>query len=69
LNEEVQTVNLAPMKFAICNEIFKGWKLDDTLACAARLGYSGVEIAPFILANSVTDISATERATCCCRGS
>ncbi len=49
------------MKFAICNEIFQGWKLDDTLACAARLGYAGVEIAPFTLANSVTDISATER--------
>jgi len=49
------------MKFAICNEIFKGWKLEDTLACAARLGYSGVEIAPFTLADSVTDISATER--------
>src|SRR5262249_15071076 len=50
-----------PMKFAICNEIFKGWKLDDTLSYAKRLGYSAVEIAPFTLANSVTDISATER--------
>ena len=49
------------MKFAICNEIFQGWKLDDTLAYAARLGYAGVEIAPFTLADSVTDISATER--------
>ena len=57
----MQTVNLAQMKFAICNEIFKDWKLEDTLACAARLGYSGVEIAPFTLANSVTDISVTER--------
>ncbi len=49
------------MKFAICNEIFQGWKLEDTLAYAARLGYAGVEIAPFTLANSVTDISADER--------
>jgi sugar phosphate isomerase/epimerase len=49
------------MKFAICNEIFKGWKLDDTLSYAKRLGYSAVEIAPFTLANSVTDISTTER--------
>jgi len=49
------------MKFAICNEIFKSWKLEDTLAYAARLGYAGVEIAPFTLANSVTDISASER--------
>jgi sugar phosphate isomerase/epimerase len=51
------------MKFAICNEIFKGWKLEDTLACAARLGYGGVEIAPFTLANSVNDISSSERRT------
>jgi len=49
------------VKFAICNEIFKGWKLDDTLPYARRLGYSAVEIAPFTLADSVTDISAPER--------
>ena len=49
------------MNFAICNEIYQGWKLEDTLAHAARLGYGGVEIAPFTLANSVNDISATER--------
>src|SRR5262249_4480285 len=49
------------MKFAICNEIFKGWNLDDTFTYAKRLGYSAVEIAPFTLANSVTDFSATER--------
>jgi sugar phosphate isomerase/epimerase len=46
------------MKFGICNEIYRGWKIEDTLAHAARLGYHGVEIAPFTLANSVTDISA-----------
>lgn len=49
------------MKFAICNEIYQGWKLEDTLAHAARLGYAGLEISPFTLANAVTDISATER--------
>jgi len=49
------------MRFAICNEIFQGWNLEDTFACAARLGYAGVEIAPFTLANSVTDIPADER--------
>src|SRR5690349_14812213 len=49
------------MKFAICNEIFKGWALDDTLSYAKRLGYSAVEIAPFTLANSVFDISAADR--------
>jgi sugar phosphate isomerase/epimerase len=49
------------MKFAICNEIYQGWKLEDTLAHAKRLGYSGVEIAPFTLANSVNELSAPER--------
>jgi sugar phosphate isomerase/epimerase len=49
------------MKFGICNEIFQGWKLEDTFAHAARLGYAGVEIAPFTIAPSVTDISAGER--------
>src|SRR6266436_1423081 len=54
-------LNLLPIKFAICNEIFRDWKLDDTLSYARRLGYSAVEIAPFTLADSVTDISSTDR--------
>ena len=49
------------MKFAICNEIFKDWKLEDVFTYAARLGYNGVEIAPFTLANSVKDIPSAER--------
>ena len=49
------------MKFAICNEIFRGWKPEDIFAYAAKAGYDGVEIAPFTLANSVTEISPTER--------
>lgn len=49
------------MKFAICNEIYQGWKLEDTFTHAAKLGYAGVEIAPFTLANSVNEISAAER--------
>jgi sugar phosphate isomerase/epimerase len=49
------------MPFAICNEIFQGWNLEDTLACASKLGYDAVEIAPFTIANYVTDIPSTER--------
>ena len=49
------------MKFGICNEIFKGWTLDAIFAYAAKLGYDGVEIAPFTLADSVADISAGVR--------
>jgi len=50
------------MKLAICNEMFEGWKIEDVFTCAANLGYDAVEIAPYTLAQSVTDISQTERA-------
>lgn len=50
-----------PMQFAICSEIFQDWKLDDALQFAAQTGYDAVEIAPFTLANHVTDIAAGER--------
>ncbi len=49
------------MKFAICNEIFRDWKLEETMACARRVGYDALEIAPFTLAQRVTDVSAAER--------
>lgn len=49
------------MRFAICNEIYQDWKLEGTLAHAAGLGYHGLEIAPFTLADSVTEISPAER--------
>ena len=50
------------MKFGICNEIFQNWSIDDAMAFAKKAGYDGIEIAPFTLAKSVTDISAAERA-------
>ncbi|MCE9609962.1 MAG: sugar phosphate isomerase/epimerase [Chthoniobacter sp.] len=50
------------MQFGICNEIFQGWTLPDTFAYAARAGYDLVEIAPFTIARSVTEISAAQRA-------
>jgi len=49
------------MRFSICNEIFKGWKIEDIFSYAARIGYDGVEIAPFTLADSVTQLSAARR--------
>jgi sugar phosphate isomerase/epimerase len=49
------------VKFAICNEIYQGWKLEEIFAHAARVGYHGVEIAPFTLADAVTDVSPAER--------
>ncbi|MCS7090589.1 MAG: sugar phosphate isomerase/epimerase family protein [Verrucomicrobiota bacterium] len=49
------------MQFAICNEIYQGWSLEDTFAHAARTGYQGIELAPFTLAESVTDLSNSDR--------
>lgn len=49
------------MQFAICNETFQGWSIDDVLATCARIGYDAVEIAPFTLAKHVTDIPPAER--------
>jgi sugar phosphate isomerase/epimerase len=50
------------VKFAICNEIFQGSSLEDTFAFAAKTGYDAVEIAPFTIAKSVTDVSTARRA-------
>ena len=47
------------MKFGICNEIFEGWSMEDTMTYAAKTGYDCLEIAPFTISNYVTDISAT----------
>ena len=49
------------MQFAICNEIFQNWKLEEAMAFAARTGYDAVEIAPFTIAPYVTDISPATR--------
>lgn len=49
------------MKFGICNEIFRGWKIEDAMSFAKQAGYDGIEIAPFTLAKYVTDVSAGER--------
>ena len=50
------------MKFAICNETFQGWPLEKGLRFAAQCGYKGIEIAPFTIANYVTEITPQARA-------
>jgi sugar phosphate isomerase/epimerase len=39
------------MRFAICNETWQGWAFDRTCAAIAQVGYEGVEVAPFTLAD------------------
>lgn len=49
------------MKFAICNELFEGWPWERTCEFVGRAGYDGIEVAPFTLAESVTDVSPERR--------
>jgi sugar phosphate isomerase/epimerase len=49
------------MKFAMCNEFCEGWGFDKVCQLAAAAGYDGLEVAPFALCDSVTDVPAAER--------
>lgn len=53
---------MARVKFAICNELFEGWDVARTFDRLAEIGYDGVELAPFTLAPSITEVSAARRA-------
>jgi sugar phosphate isomerase/epimerase len=45
------------MKFGICSEIFKEWNnVERTIDYVKEAGYDGLEIAPFTLAQYITDI-------------
>jgi sugar phosphate isomerase/epimerase len=50
-----------PIKISICNELFQGWPIEKVFEYAAQLGYDGVEIAPYTLADSVTEIPPKRR--------
>lgn len=49
------------MRYAICNETFEGWDHARVCRQVAELGYQGLEIAPFTLALSITDVSGEQR--------
>jgi len=49
------------MRFAVCNEMFKGWPHPRVATTSARLGYHGVEIAPFTLSSDPVSLTASER--------
>ncbi|MGB9629840.1 MAG: sugar phosphate isomerase/epimerase family protein [Thermodesulfobacteriota bacterium] len=49
------------MKISICNELFQDWPIERVFDYVAQLGYEGVEIAPYTLADSVTEISPKRR--------
>ena len=49
------------MRFALCNEMFEHSSLPEVCIVAQQLGYHGIEIAPFTLASSIFDITASQR--------
>ena len=49
------------MKFALCNEMFEGRPMTQVCSIAGRLGYHGIEIAPFMLGSSAENISSELR--------
>lgn len=50
------------MRFAICNEIFEGWPWERVCDFVHGLGYEGLEVAPFTLAESAEQVAPQRRA-------
>lgn len=49
-------------RHAICNEAFEKWPFANACKAMRQIGYAGIEIAPFTLAERPADISAAQRA-------
>lgn len=50
-----------PFKFALCSETFEDRPLREAAELTAEIGYRALELAPFTLADLVTDLSASDR--------
>lgn len=49
------------MKFAICQELFEGWDWERQCAFIAETGYTGIELAPFTLADRIEAVPPERR--------
>jgi sugar phosphate isomerase/epimerase len=49
------------MRFATCNEPWKDTPIEEVFRIAARIGFDGVELAPFTLVDDVSEIPADRR--------
>jgi sugar phosphate isomerase/epimerase len=49
------------VRFAICNELFEGWDWERVCSFAGELGYTGLEVSPFTLADSAEQVSPERR--------
>ena len=50
------------MKFALCNEMFVNRTMADVCGIVSKLGYQGLEIAPYTLAASADAVTPAQRA-------
>ncbi len=50
-----------PFRQAVCNELFEQRPLQEVCRAIRRIGYDGIEIAPFTLGEKPSDISAESR--------
>ena len=51
-------------RHSICNEAFDKWPFADACKAIRAAGYSGIEIAPFTLAETPAEVSAAQRTEC-----
>ncbi|EMB17781.1 MULTISPECIES: sugar phosphate isomerase/epimerase family protein [Rhodopirellula] len=52
-----------PFRYAICNETFGDMPVEDALRLAKDAGYTGWEVAPFMLSDDISSFSKSERRT------
>jgi D-psicose/D-tagatose/L-ribulose 3-epimerase len=48
-------------RHSICNEAFEKWPFADACRAIRKIGYTGIEIAPFTLAEKPSDVTAAAR--------
>ena len=48
-------------RHSTCNEAFEKWPFADACRAIRKIGYTGIEIAPFTLAEKPTDVTAAAR--------
>lgn len=49
------------IRLGMCNELFEGWELGRVCRVLKEMGYEGVELAPFTLAPTITDLPSWRR--------